>query len=951
MDRTRRQRASTAWGHGTRFIAVGVLVAMVGALLSALSGAPEASARPAPDVHADLVALRAELHKVADEQRSGPASISAADLAVLDQDLRHTEDQVRAGTRDVDVSLQGFTERVGTLVARTQQQTRELAAQPGREAELARWRQASAGVERLERQGAALRGKLLASDPAHEGSEGPITVVINPDKAKPRIKNLPGFDGRTPRPLAALVDTEGTQVDFVANELILATADQAVLRAFVDRWRGTVVRRLHSHVRGSTPQYLVRIDTDRADPSKLSGDLAKLNEGKKKAELLSVSSRVALNLLAAAAAEANNKLSIGVNWVGEPQTIPAGSTVEAATGPVGFNNNPATPYSRNAYDWSYLNSGSVQDIGVTEGWTLLDSVDRLDNKIRMMIVDQGFRPAVNNDLPEKTNLISTVPFVDPASPNFESDKPWHGTQVASAAAGVPDNGRGAAGPAGPVAKLDLWYALPDIFTVTDTIDTATIPVQFATKILNMSFGLAVHWSLSWSVLPFEVYTALLRHVAGVLLFAAAGNDGRNVDRETCFIGCWEKYWHTPCENNGVLCVGGLERNTLSRAPKSNYGPEHVDIFAPYTVLVGPDPSRPADAAYPVNGTSFSSPYAAGVAALIWTANPGLDADDVQSILLRNMRTSPDQDVKRRVIHAYGAIRDALPAAIAIKTPSNDATLAAGRPTEFRAAVYKDGHGTPTITWRRGNGAVLGTGNPISAALPPGGHDVTVTAAFPDGTTATDKIHVTVVNHAPTVEITSPSNAGGSTPTFARSEPIVFHGTSLDPDTGQLPDSRVSWHLDGATASFATGHNPVTTTGAAPGTHTVTFRGCDDFGACGTATVKIAIREDEPNQPPKVRITNPPNGVDLPVNGRDEKGVFHELTLQSNVSDPEGDPVTLVWTDSVDGQPAVQIGTGPSPTVRLYGKCESREHRLTLTATDSAGNSRQDTVKVVVTTIC
>ncbi|SMD27501.1 hypothetical protein SAMN05661093_11108 [Kibdelosporangium aridum] len=112
---------------------------------------------------------------------------------------------------------------------------------------------------------------------------------------------------------------------------------------------------------------------------------------------------------------------------------------------------------------------------------------------------------------------------------------------------------------------------------------------------------------------------------------------------------------------------------------------------------------------------------------------------------------PAPDIRADLV----ALRGALPPTIAIKAPANGATLDAGRPNQFRAVVYDDGRGTPTITWRRGNGAVLGTGNPISAALPPGAHEVTATAVFPDGVTATDRILVVVVNHAPTVAITSP----------------------------------------------------------------------------------------------------------------------------------------------------------------------------------------------------
>ena len=156
---------------------------------------------------------------------------------------------------------------------------------------------------------------------------------------------------------------------------MLTTGDQAKADALVRRWRAAVLEKLApTEVRGWVPMYLVRIDTGRADPAKLTRDLEKLNKPRIKAESLRVSSDQGRRLLAAAAAEAVDGLSVAVNWLGKPRDIPNGSTLESPSGPGGFNNNPATPYSRNAYHWSYLNSGSVQDIGTAEAWTLLDRV-------------------------------------------------------------------------------------------------------------------------------------------------------------------------------------------------------------------------------------------------------------------------------------------------------------------------------------------------------------------------------------------------------------------------------------------------------------------------------------------------------------------------------------------------------------------------------------------------
>jgi hypothetical protein len=84
----------------------------------------------------------------------------------------------------------------------------------------------------------------------------------------------------------------------------------------------------------------------------------------------------------------------------------------------------------------------------------------------------------------------------------------------------------------------------------------------------------------------------------------------------------------------------------------------VDLFAPYWVLIGADPDSPANAVRWMGGTSFSSPFVAGVAALVWAADPGLRADEVEAILLRTAITSSDPTVGRYV-DAFAAVVDAL----------------------------------------------------------------------------------------------------------------------------------------------------------------------------------------------------------------------------------------------------------------------------------------------------
>lgn len=312
--------------------------------------------------------------------------------------------------------------------------------------------------------------------------------------------------------------------------------------------------------------------------------------------------------------------------------------------------------------------------------------------------------------------------------------------------------------------------------------------------------------------------------------------------------------------------------------------------------------------------------------------------------MRTRQPSPDGKVGTRVIHALSAVQDILPAAVEILSPQDGSTVSPFQPATFTAAVFSDGHGTPTITWRR-NGIVIGTGPAVTVTLPAGNHTVTARATFPDGASAADTIHVASVDHVPQVELVSPWLPNTTPPTFQQSELIPFRAITLD-DLGPLPDGQVSWYLDAASTPFATGHEAIVTTGAAPGHHTITVQGCDAVGQCRAVAAPIVIQPDGTNLPPSAKITNPANGAMLWVTDQDATGYFHEITLAGTVADPEGAPVSVTWLDN-----GVPIADTLNPTVRLAGGCGYYTHNLVLRVTDNAGTTRHDKVVVTVNMVC
>ena len=128
---------------------------------------------------------------------------------------------------------------------------------------------------------------------------------------------------------------------------------------------------------------------------------------------------------------------------------------------------------------------------------------------------------------------------------------------------------------------------------------------------------------------------------GMLVVSAAGNDGEDDWRR---IG-------TPADGDSVLAVGGLDPVSGLCAPFSSVGPSadrrvKPDVAAPGTVLT----AVPRGLRYArLEGTSFSAPLVAGLAACIWQQQRELTAVE----LLRRLRQSGELYPYYDYAHGYG----------------------------------------------------------------------------------------------------------------------------------------------------------------------------------------------------------------------------------------------------------------------------------------------------------
>jgi serine protease len=771
---------------------------------------------------------------------------------------------------------------------------------------------ASATVPSILDAATALQLKLLRTPGARKtgcGIGAPKIVVSS--TVKPRLKQLPPLKG-SPRPVSRLGNA-----DFVSNELLIRTANRAVLNRFIARWRATIL----SETGPTTARIrLLRIDTEKADVKGLTVDLRALDPLARGTHL--VSDTRGLALIAAAADAAASGLTIGINWVPLPKDFLDRDIAEAPGGPLGWKPNP--------FELSYFRTGGAMDIGVAEAWRVLAGNGKLSNKIRIAVVDNGFSKQSDFEpaWPGQDNIPNTRPC-------GRSMCPWHGTDAVSILAAQVDNKLGVAGVAGPVADVLMLHAGATEFELVDAIYDA---IAARAKIITIDVGYELDSAVSWAQGAFDEATRAARS-RGILVFAPAGNDARDIDAATCTIACWEPTLIAPCENDGVICVGGIADNSKGRFRQSNYGrqwcgraPCDVDIFAPWQVIAGPNPKQKGN--HTIGGTSFSAPFAAGVAALAWAGKPALSDDDVEKILLETAHTSDDPSVARYVdaLEAVKRTVGNLPPEVAIVTPKDGAVVQYGKanPVRFSANATdpEDGANCCTLMWSASKVGAIGSGKMIDYAfLEPGDYTVTVTAKDSDGGFATAKILLHVANTPPSLTVEFPTPGA----TLNRNAPYQFVAVVTDPN-GDAPCASVMWSSAGPGSTLTGAGCQVTFTHAVAGAWTLIVTAKDAAGASTQRTVQYTVAAAA-NRPPNVSISTPRNNEQLKNTGT--------YTFQGSASDPDGSgPLTYRWTVRRSGAGETTIGNSPSISWRPSDTFGPRVCNfpavVTLEATDAQG---------------
>ena len=209
----------------------------------------------------------------------------------------------------------------------------------------------------------------------------------------------------------------------------------------------------------------------------------------------------------------------------------------------------------------------------------------------------------------------------------DDNEPWapthnpHGTHVAGIVAASADNGIGVAGVAPDAQIMDLSVS-SDPSGGSITASSIAMAIRYATDngadIVNLSLGTSPGTPVE-AVTPI-IAAAEYAEANGVLLVAAAGNNGVNIDSAAVYPAS------VPTSN---MMVAGASTPGEVRAFFSNYGTT-VDVFAPGHYILSTTPG--SDYQF-MSGTSQAAPLVAAVAALYLETAPGAVPDAVNAQLV------------------------------------------------------------------------------------------------------------------------------------------------------------------------------------------------------------------------------------------------------------------------------------------------------------------------------
>ena len=342
------------------------------------------------------------------------------------------------------------------------------------------------------------------------------------------------------------------------------------------------------------------------------------------------------------------------------------------------NNLPNDPYF--SWQWGHQNTGNVPiyafgvpvpqrvlggtpdaDANIVEAW----QITKGSADITVALMDFGINighPDINSG-----RIVDGWNFIGNNS-NY-NDITGHGTNVAGILGATPNNGQGIAGVDWNCLIMPLKVSEGFNFVTNQRqVDALDHAILHGADILSMSFG-------GETKMPQEVEDAYSRAIdAGILLLAASGNDNRaSLDYPARYSSVMGIGAMSPCGDRKSKVTsnsGSCDRDDrFDPGPwGSNYG-DGLDLLAPGTLLPTTDPQgalgvspfniyqsdATGDYIFDAFGTSMSSPFAAGVAALVWGIKTDLKNYQVRQILQLSARGTSNNQTGQGTIDAAAAV--------------------------------------------------------------------------------------------------------------------------------------------------------------------------------------------------------------------------------------------------------------------------------------------------------
>lgn len=798
---------------------------------------------------------------------------------------------------------------------------------------------------------------------------------VRPDVV-PSVPAVPGMDGGPPRPVAAVLGPDGEVEEFVEEEVVVGPAGPAELEAFLEAYGGTVLRdgtvpsiggSAAPRAAGSSGLYLLRIDPGRSSLDDLDANMtAAGGRGR-----WGFSSERGARLAALVARERGR--GAGLNLVGHlDQTVIA---EHPANG--GGNLDAANWWWMTEDDDPTTVGDQGLSLGVVHAWKYVKYVgyppaNTPYTPLRVAVLDSGFDldtatgvpTAGNTDyppLPLQLDLVDNdvtagghgVGFSNCSGPDC-----WHGQMSFGACCARAGNGFGGAGTSAG------WEVVPLLIKVSGDAFTAAMAVRAAVQngadVINTSLGYVCGWwCRTFQGLKGLDSAVTLARSQGKIVVASAGNQGQD-------LATFDVY---PCKSNGTVCVGALGVSGMAES-YSNYGTA-VDIWGPAcfrTTVTRGSASEDGNATGEDElarfcGTSASSPFVAGVVALMKMLDRNLSYEQVRGILASTANPSPDPKVTSQgyvdAYRAVAAVRPNLPPEVVITQPAAGAVIGS---EELTLIAHVRDPETPSPGWWPADfsstvafsssldgllcsirGDATGAGRALGCTAPRlrlGTHTLTAKATDPFGAMGQASITVTVANVPPVAFLDQPPDGA----VYYTSQRITLRGAASDSDE-TIPEENFEWWtlLEGQPLQVwvLQGRGRAVGVVLAAGSYTVSLVVRDSQGASATASVRITVQAG-PGYP-TAEILQPAFRTVVAFGGT--------LTLYGSVSDPEDGVLphsAMQWSSDRDGV----LGTGQALPVTLSGlRCNAVTHVVTLRVTDRDGHEATDAVPVTVVDLC